>query len=560
MKTTLFACALVLLSVTCAAKPQIDASVYDSWPSVDGAQISEDGSYASYVGRAGSSPAKLVIVSTDARWRMELPAASAADFVCELRSACRFMVVRELQGALSVVQLGSSSVARLGAVETYKVSAQGGSPWLAYQPRSESQQLRLVNLNTQQERRFEKVVEYAFGTDGRSLLITTAAESQALQWLDLDTGKATTIWQGRGVSGAVFDDSGKRLAFVVNSADAGSAARSFWYYVAGTARARMVADGRSPTLSAGLRLNGIREFSKDGRHLLIDLQRNVPTLEPSADAVDVDVWSYRDERLQSQQLADLAAGRTDRNYAALLDLESRHIVQLEHNNELIRERAFNTRLGEVALLDRRSGSADRSEHHWSSAGKLSTELLLFRNGRRIPVSTWDAADESRPQLSPGGRFVVYFDPAKQVFLSLDTASGIVREISRGIDTNWQRVDAQWLPLSWSRLRGVAGWLQGDAAVLIYDRYDVWQIDLSGKAAPINVTNGYGNRTQTIFSLRSDVMPHERVFARNERLILPAFDRATKHSGFFTQRLGQVADPQRLSMGPYAYYLPTHERG
>jgi len=49
--------------------------------------------------------------------------------------------------------------------------------------------------------------------------------------------------------------------------------------------------------------------------------------------------------------------------------------------------------------------------------------------------------------------------------------------------------------------GFAGWSGDDRYVFIYDRYDIWKIDLTGKYTPLNLTNGFGRKTQTQFRYR-----------------------------------------------------------
>ncbi len=36
--------------------------------------------------------------------------------------------------------------------------------------------------------------------------------------------------------------------------------------------------------------------------------------------------------------------------------------------------------------------------------------------------------------------------------------------------------------------GIAGWTEQDEQLLIYDRYDIWSVDPTGKNAPVNLTN------------------------------------------------------------------------
>jgi hypothetical protein len=47
--------------------------------------------------------------------------------------------------------------------------------------------------------------------------------------------------------------------------------------------------------------------------------------------------------------------------------------------------------------------------------------------------------------------------------------------------------------------GIMGWHEGDSAVYIYDRYDVWKIDPAGVGNPVNMTtNGRKTNTQYRF--------------------------------------------------------------
>ncbi len=567
MKTLLLAAA-VLVTATAglrAAGPPVDAEALASWPSIADEQISEDGRYVAYAILAGEEPAGLELVSTDARWRKSLPAARSAEFVCEPAGKCGLLAFQDRRGELNLVRLGGDRVEGLGSVESYELPARGARRWLAYRSSRAPSQLRIRNLSTGRELRYDGVAGFQFSEEGRALLLRVASQldsggAQSLQWLDPDGGGPITIWQGGGAGGAVFDEAGRQLAFMVQEPGDPAGSRSIWHYTAGARRAVRIVDEKTAGLDTGLRLHEVTGFTEHGRTLRVELMRMPPVLEPLPSAVDVDIWSHHDERLQSQQLADLAAGRSERVYAAQLDIATRVLTRLEGTGDTLGDSAWNVQVGEVALVDHRAGDPDRGEYHWNPAARLSTELLYFRDGRRIPVSAWDLPDESRPQLSPDGRFVVQFDPVASSFSSHDVSTGVVRGITAGAATDWRRFDASWLPRSSPALRGIAGWVEGDVAVLLYDAYDVWLVDLLGATAPVNLTNGYGRRHQTIFSLRAQVPPRQRIYRRDERLILAAFDRVTRKSGFFATRLEGGADPVRLTMGAYAYYRPEDESG
>src|SRR5258708_12451702 len=62
------------INILFGQKPPIDSAVYDKWPSVEGADISNDGNYVLYIIEnqpVGSRT--LVIQATNADWKIEIP-------------------------------------------------------------------------------------------------------------------------------------------------------------------------------------------------------------------------------------------------------------------------------------------------------------------------------------------------------------------------------------------------------------------------------------------------------------------------------------------------------
>ena len=48
--------------------------------------------------------------------------------------------------------------------------------------------------------------------------------------------------------------------------------------------------------------------------------------------------------------------------------------------------------------------------------------------------------------------------------------------------------------------GVAGWMENDAAVLIYDKYDIWVFPPDAGEAPWRLTDGRGRAASRIFRI------------------------------------------------------------
>jgi dipeptidyl aminopeptidase/acylaminoacyl peptidase len=92
--------------------------------------------------------------------------------------------------------------------------------------------------------------------------------------------------------------------------------------------------------------------------------------------------------------------------------------------------------------------------------------------------------------------------------------------------------------------GSGGWVENEARVLIYDRYDIWLCDPRGKLPSINVTDGYGRATHIVF--RPIVLDREqRAWKPGSMLLLDAHNDKTHASGFYRDSLGGQVTPEKL---------------
>ena len=98
-------------------------------------------------------------------------------------------------------------------------------------------------------------------------------------------------------------------------------------------------------------------------------------------------------------------------------------------------------------------------------------------------------------LSPGGRFAVFY--TNKHWFMLDIESGTSRNITQALDVPFYNEDHDYP----SRVPdyGVAGWIEGDRAVMIYDKYDIWRFP-TDFSEPTNITDGKGRDARRIFRI------------------------------------------------------------
>jgi acetyl esterase/lipase len=114
----------------------------------------------------------------------------------------------------------------------------------------------------------------------------------------------------------------------------------------------------------------------------------------------------------------------------------------------------------------------------------------------------------------------------------------------------ERHDSPSLPGSY----GSAGWTTGDSHFLVYDQFDIWAVDPTGRTAPRNITEGVGRRDNVRFRyVRLDT--EERAIDPNADMLLSAFNVATKADGYYRDRVRGDQPPVRLIMDDKRFGTP-----
>jgi dipeptidyl aminopeptidase/acylaminoacyl peptidase len=132
----------------------------------------------------------------------------------------------------------------------------------------------------------------------------------------------------------------------------------------------------------------------------------------------------------------------------------------------------------------------------------------------------------------------------------EIATGITRNITARLRI--PLLEENMPEVSHSKGFQFGGWLAEDTALLIYDNYDIWQVDPTGKKAPVDLTHGRIHHWQ--FRLATEYYESNVKFIRPGELLLRAFNRATKKSGFYKLDLGSPKSPELLFKGDYVFNM------
>ena len=288
-------------------------------------------------------------------------------------------------------------------------------------------------------------------------------------------------------------------------------------------------------------------WSRDGRRLFLGLRpKPAPASgaqEPAAgeeslfdigrivEKREVDIWHWNDPLIIPQQ-KKMWPQVKDKTYTAVWHRETKKLVPLAGLDlpTIVTNENPGTALG---LAD----GPYLKEITWDGAYNDVYLVDLVSGARRLVVSRLG----DRPSLSPGGRFVVFFrDRHWHLF---DSQKGETRNLTKDLPVAFyvEDDDHPAAPPSY----GLAGWLDDESAVVIYDRFDLWSFPtVPGGGDPANLTAGEGRKSDRTFRvLRLD--PEERDFAKGRTLLLSSYHNRAKNWGFYAAKIGTSGVARKL---------------
>jgi len=130
---------------------------------------------------------------------------------------------------------------------------------------------------------------------------------------------------------------------------------------------------------------------------------------------------------------------------------------------------------------------------WKSDINADIYLVNLNTGETV-LFEQNAYEE--PVWSPNGKYALWYDALGKVWYKIDPATRERVNISGGIG---YPVYNEWhdLPKP-ADAYGIAGWTKDGNQVVLYDRYDMWVVDLTGQKKVYSLTNGYGRATNRQF--------------------------------------------------------------
>lgn len=567
---------------------------YDGWESLSSEKITKNGQYVGYQisPQDGDSrleifpyqsPSTKTLILRGSGFSFTADDAFAVGKIAPQKDSVKVMKLKKKKeddmpkDSLFILQLSSGKLEKLPRVKSFALPSEKGS-WIAVhfekelpkktdpadttkkaeKPRkTDGTKLLVRSLDGAKSWEFERVKNFGFSPNGDFLHYTLAEEdtldNAAIYVLNLSTGESKLVHEKMtSYSNVSFSPQSKQLAFFAtdDSLKAKKPLHALHLYSVSEASIFSI-EKSTPGIMSGGRISpdGNVRFSEDETRLFfgfakdyVDYPYENDTTILDEERVSLDIWGWQEVEIQPMQLKNKSQ-QERKTYLATLDLSNFSITQLgipEVENVMMENKI--TKDFALAWTD----APYRRNYSWDIQIGRDLYWVDFKTGIQTLI---EQNASGSPRLSPEGKYAYWYDSRDSSWVAYDIQSNSKINLTKALAVPFfeELHDSPSLPGSY----GSEGWLAGDAAILINDRFDIWKIDPKNPAAAVNLTLGEGRKKQITFR-REQLKADETFIDPKETLILSAFNEVNKDNGFFTSNYEGQSAPKQLLMSAHRY--------
>jgi len=468
---------------------------------------------------------------------------------------------------LGILDTGDGEIVRFDSVQSFSFSNDGKWVTFRHYPEKEMEDEKskngklgtnfvLRNLESGEETAIPFVTASAFDSTSTYLaysVVDTTGTQNGLYVINLGTGSMESEPIDRKQNGYYSNLSwtshGPQLAFTAAELDdkgkPGEASLFTWHAGNGDLQ-QLVATGEANE-GYVLRSENDLRWTRNGKRLFFGFRwKEFADTGKKTDAEDdttktanlydrdeilkdkeLDVWHWDDPRIKPHE-KNTWNNRKNHLYRAVYHLDSDRWVQLADRE-----------VPEVRFTENPNHALGSSSVPYL---KLMTWEGFFDDYYAVDLESGEKkiiAERLRfgAYLSPGGNYAVYYDDRH--WYRYDIESDRYLNLTENLEIPFfnEDHDYPYPPGGY----GVGGWIEGDDAVLVYDKFDIWQFDLdNGDAQKLT-----GGRSENRIYRVIDLEPDKRYFSHEEELLLQSYHDKHKNFGFYTANVDQSGATKRL---------------
>ncbi|MEQ9301603.1 MAG: prolyl oligopeptidase family serine peptidase [Cyclobacteriaceae bacterium] len=569
--TLLFLIALPSIMVG-QSKKVLDHSAYDEWRKIENQAISTDGDHIHYslISHGYADPV-FVLKTNKGEELLRYDRGNKGQFSADGKYVTFTIVpgdatVRDLkrvktkeeelpQDTLAIYDIENQSLTKLPYLQSVTLPEKW-SGWMAYQTilqpdttkkkakksnKDNGYPLTVRRLSDGATWELPFVQSYAFSEIGSMLSAISGGNDSTVVAGVYVFNTEQPAWQNTHSAkkgkyeNLAWDEAGNQLAFTADLDTTRALVRNpgLYHWTSGSTEAGLILDSTNDFVKSDMQVNPHQKpmFSQNGQKLYFEIMPNPIQQDTSLledEIVNVEVWSYKDPRLYTQQEID-KKNDVKKGYSALLDINSGRFTQLgsEELPDVMHGNEGNAGISLAAnnqpYLQSRTweGFPDYNDLYIINQGTGETKLIATKV-------------RGSAELSPMGRYAYWYDRVDSAWFTYNIGSEKLEQVTFNDQLTYydEENDSPDFPSPY----GLMSWTEDDSKMLIYDRFDVWEVDPNSAVSPINLTrNGRSTMTKYRYVKLDD---EERFISKGQKLLFTAFRESNKGAAVVSMTYGR----------------------
>ncbi len=581
--------AFISILVFSQNKQPISPDVYDTWNSLHHDIISNNGKWFSYEINPQKGDGNLYVVESKSLFRDSFSRAYNAEFspdntflVFKIKAQADSIRKAKLnkveesnfpKDSLGIYLLKKNILRKIERVKSFKLPKKTGN-WLCVfheKPVPEYDSLgkpvslkkvrghafQIINPITGDEFYYNNVCDYSISDEGNKIAFVSyfgnSYDSCKINIFDTKKKKRFTIFEDYGVASALtFDKKAEKLCFIHSSDSTCNKTYSLYYNNTSSGNTKMVIGSGYGNMPVNYSVSPYTKnwFSDDGRKLFFYIGKNPENTKKNTlldeEKVSLDVWNWQDKLIQPEQLKNLKEDKKMK-FLSVFNIEKNEFYQLCDSSMKYCKVPGK---GNVKYAMGLSDDPYLKERSWDANFYRDAYLLNIETGKRELILK---KQSMYVNISPQAKYLVWYNYEDNSWHTFNTDTKERTNISGTLPVSFtdENYDKPELP----DIYGIAGWSKDDVYFLVYDRYDIWKMDPTGKKKAVRITHG---REKHLSNHIVQLVDDQDYIDINKKIFLKVFNEETKAGGYdwLYAKSGKL---KVLRYGDYFFYRPYKAR-
>lgn len=580
---------MLLSTMGFSQKKPLDHSVYDGWKNVGAFNMTDNGKYTIFLVNSQEGDGYMVAMNLtnytyDSIARATQPKMTADGKYAVMTIKPHFLETKEARlkkvkpdempkDTLGIYNFKTKEIKKIPYLKSQSLkTGKNLTDFIAFQTtppadtsknskpvkkeKDQGEDLMVYQLSTGRTDTLKHVSDYSFSTGGDSLFYVVRPNSRdsvnkpGLKMYTPKNRGITNIYDfnlKQSVKLPLVSEDNRHLIFYaqLDTTKDKDKIISILHYTQEYDQARVIIDNSLNGLPEGFRISENRalQFNKRADKIFFGIAPILSEKDTSiidSEVAKLDIWHYQDAYVQPFQLINLQR-ELRKSYLSVIDItENPTLVQLAKDEYQIVQVA-----GEWSA-DWGFSSSEyryRIESQWSANPRRDLYIIDIRDGSSKLLL--EDVYISNVSASPDANYLVWYNNYDSQWYSYNVSTEEIISLTKDVDVSFANELDDTPQMSSSY--GHGGWAADDKALYLYDRYDVWQTDPTGKSLAINLTDGIGRRdnlTFRIVRLDNVLLPpgtpgiKMEPIKPKETIYFSVFDNNNKNNGYYFKEMGK----------------------